>query len=105
MDSVLKQDMDNLKREMTENGAKLDELSELVKDMSFALMGNKFNKDGGLINEHIQLKAEVQVLKKRVEVLEAEKGKSDIYVKILWGAAGIVLTLLLTIVKDILIKK
>lgn len=105
MDNILKQEMDNLKREMSENGAKLDELAELVKDISFALMGNKFTKDGGIINEHIALKTEVRLLEKRVEMLEAEKGKSDIYVKILWAAGGVVCTILLTLLLNYLFKK
>jgi uncharacterized protein YydD (DUF2326 family) len=105
MDNILKQEMENLKREMSDNGVKLDELSELVRDMSFALMGNKFTKDGGIGNEHIQLKAEVAVLRKRVEVLEAEKGKNDVYVKTLWIIVGAVGSSVLYMVMNIIFKK
>lgn len=105
MDNILKQEMDNLKREMSENGEKLDTLSELVKDISFALMGNKFTKDGGIMNEHIKLKTEIGILAKRVEVLESEKSKSDVYVKILWAAGGVVGTILLTILLNLIFKK
>lgn len=105
MDNILKQEMDNLKQDIGGIKEAVGELSEAVKDMSFALMGNKFTKNGGIINEMIQLKADNAALEKRVEILEKNEGKNDIYVKILWAVAGAVGLSVLYFVMNIIFKK
>lgn len=94
MDNLLKQEMDNLKREV---GEKVDELSENVKgisetvnEISFALMGNKFTKDGGIIGKMIQMDSHLISIEKRVELLEKATGKKDAQDKIMWTIVGAV---------------
>lgn len=116
MDNLLKQEMDNLKREVSDVGEKFDELSENVKGMadtvneiSFALMGNKFTKDGGIIGKIIQMDAEIKLnyktLEGRVEALEKKENRNDVYVKILWTVVGAVGMSVLYMVLNIIFKK
>lgn len=98
MDQILKVEMGNLKEQM-------DGVSNKVDEIYYALLGNTLTKDGGLIGRVIQLETDKKVLEKRVEVLESEKKQSDIYVKILWAAGGVVCTMLLTLLLNYLFKK
>lgn len=113
MDNVLKQEMDNLKREV---GEKVDKLSESVEgiestvnEISFALMGNKFTKDGGIIGKMVQMETKMELnytqLEQRVETLEKKETKHDVYVKILWTVVGAVGMSVLYMVLNIIFKK
>jgi hypothetical protein len=98
MDQILKQEMTQLKEEV-------GEIKETVGDIYSALMGNKLAKDGGLVSRIAELERENELLKVRVEILEKEKGKSDIYVKIIWGAAGVICTAVIGFVLSLIIKR
>lgn len=104
MDQLLKQDMENLKVQVGDIGGKVNEMSEIVKEMSFALTGNKFTKDGGIVNEHIKLKAEVAILRNRVEILEKEKETRAGKDKILWTIVGAVGLAVLYFIKDFIVR-
>lgn len=98
MDQLLKQEMENLKGEFGKLSTKMDTVIS-------ALMGNDLTKDGGLVGRIIDLEKSVAVMEEKIEKLENEKSKSEIYVKILWAAGGVVCTILLTILLNYIFKK
>lgn len=98
MDQILKQQMDNLKTDVEEMSSKIDDLHN-------ALMGNKLVQDGGLIGRIIELEKDNELLTTRVEILEKEKSKSDIYIRIMWGLGGMAATGCIGYILSLIFKK
>lgn len=97
MDQLLKQEIENVKNQFSEMGEKLDQVY-------YAMLGSELTKDGGLIGRIIQLEKDVAVLEQKTESLERERNKSDIYVKILWAAGGVICTGILGYILSIAFK-
>lgn len=80
-------------------------MSKQMDRLETALLGSDLTKDGGLVGRIIELEKDVAVLEEKIEKLENEKSKSDIYVKILWAAGGVVCTIFLTILLNYIFKQ
>ena len=89
-------DMKLIKAQYTELAAEL----KIVKN---ALIGNEYSKDGGLVGRIYHVETDNEKLEKRVQDIEdervkneAEGAKVEFYVKILWGLASALVTLIIT---------
>lgn len=80
------------------------ELKEQVGKMYTALMGSDIAKDGGLVGRIIELEKDNDQLKQKIEVLEKEKSRNDIYVRVMWGALGSIATGVLAYVLSLIFK-
>lgn len=83
--------------------AQYAELSAELKIVKNALIGNEYSKDGGLVGRIYHVETDHEILTKRVQDIEDErlKGtvqekKTDFYIKILWGLASSLVTLIIT---------
>ena len=73
--------MDGMEKDMGEMKSQLNELY-------LALMGSKITNDGGMVARIIELESEVTVLKREQSAMKADKAKTELYVKIMWGMVG-----------------
>jgi hypothetical protein len=78
---VTHQTIQDLKDEMVDMKAKLDELY-------FALIGNRVTMDGGLVRRVEDTEKEIRKLRDKIDALERINIKSALYVKILWACGG-----------------
>lgn len=81
-------DLTAIKNTLAQFGIKLE--------MVYAsLVGNEISKDGGLVEDIRLMKLDNKELTKRVEKVENGQTKRELYVRLLWGAAGIIATLII----------
>src|SRR5690348_13094627 len=83
---LLKTDIHTIKNALTTLGLKV----ELVYA---ALTGNEISKDEGLVGEIKQQKIRINKIEERVENLEKNENKRQIYVTIIWAAIGFILAM------------
>lgn len=70
---------------LAEHGKKVDKLVA-------ALVGNDWEQGTGLAGRVKDLETETETLKKEIENLKGDAKKSVIYINLLWGAAGVIIT-------------
>lgn len=80
------------------------DLSKKMDMVLTALMGNDLTRDGGLVGRIIELEKEKEILKARVEILEKDKTKTDLQVKIMWGLGGSTLAAIIGYVLSLINK-
>lgn len=85
---IIQQDIHEIKNSMTSLKVKV----ELVYN---SLVGNELTKDGGLINVIFNIKSDVKILEKKVEEIEKKESQKRLYVKIIWAALAVILTIVI----------
>lgn len=83
----LNTDIHTIKNALTTLGLKV----ELVYA---ALTGNEISKDEGLVGEIKQQKESIRKLSERVDKVEKNESKRQVYVTIIWAAIGFILAML-----------
>jgi hypothetical protein len=78
---VTHQDIKQIKEQVSDLSGKLTEVHT-------ALIGSKITGDGGLIRRVIDSEAEVERLTLRIAELENKSGKTEFYLKVIWGLGG-----------------
>ncbi len=88
--------------EQTKVDASRDEISIILKDvvdikmklheMYVALMGSPLSKDGGLVFRIVNNEVEIEKLNKRIDENVKNETKNALYLKIIWGMGGFVLS-------------
>jgi hypothetical protein len=89
MGENLEHDINAIKNNLSTFGMKL----EMVYA---ALVGNEIAKDGGLVADIVSQQKQILRLKERIEKVEARESKRQLYLNIIWGAVGVIITLIIT---------
>lgn len=87
MEDILIKDVHEIKNTLQKFGIRL----ELMHN---ALVGNEILKDGGIVADLINQKAEIMALTKRVQAVESQEAKRQVYIRIIWGVVGAVVVFL-----------
>lgn len=82
-----KKDIHDIKNTLTRLNLRL----EIVYN---CLVGNEISKDGGLVADIYSIKSELGFIVKRVETMEKSERQRGVYVKIIWGVAGVAAALI-----------
>ena len=69
-------------------------LSNQFRQVYDAIVGNAMTKDGGLVQRIIDTECELEKVKLRVLELERRETKAAIYVNIIYGTCGIIVSLI-----------
>lgn len=62
-----------------------------VNDVHQALIGNSLAKDGGIVQRLHDCERDVEALQAKVVSIEKDNVKSSLYMRIIWGLAGIII--------------
>jgi len=89
MDEILSHDVAEIKNGLTT-------LSMKVAMVYDALKGNELSGDGGLVKDINNIKKETKELEKRIVLVEKGQSRNDIYIYIISGFAGVLITLIIT---------
>lgn len=89
MNEDIQHDINLIKNNLSTFGLKLS----LVYD---ALVGNEIAKDGGLVEEIKKMKEFNRSLSSRVSKVERDQTRKQLYINIIYGAVGVIITLLIT---------
>lgn len=71
-------------------------VSGKVNDVHQALIGSPLSKDGGMVQRLQECEQNVEELRDKIVAIEMNHEKSALYLKIIWGLGGVVLTALIT---------
>jgi hypothetical protein len=69
---------------------KITDLKGKVDKIYVALLGSELSKDGGLIQRVVDAEAEILVLRRDLEEQKDKESKTALYIKIIWGMAGVI---------------
>lgn len=83
---------------------KMNDLKNKVDKIYVALLGSELAKDGGLIQRVLDAEAEILILKRDDATQKLNDTKTALYVKIIWGMGGMIVTSLIAYVLNHLSK-
>lgn len=83
----------------------VSDIKKKVNEMYYALIGNPLSKDGGMIEKINEHERRIVELEKRCQQIEKNESKNSLYVRIMWGMAGVAGTSLFGYLISIVFKK
>lgn len=102
----------DITQQLKDLGEKLERMDETVRDMYYALVGNKVTMDGGLIRRVEDVEKEQDKIWTKIEDMEKAQVerdkkvvKSNVYLYLLCVAAGFILYSLAQFVIQLILKK
>jgi hypothetical protein len=70
-----------------------------------ALIGNELAQDKGLVGRIVEVESAIEKIDQHISKLEKDQQQKSIYVKIIWGAVGVVGGAIVTLILRALISK
>ena len=100
-----KQQMTTMQKDITEIKTEIHSFKGKFDELYTALMGSTIGRDGGLVGRIGELETEVEILKKENFELKKDNTKRDLYLNIIWGLGGNILTTIGIFVINYILKK
>ena len=98
--TIMESEKEQLQVAVTQNDIRairkeVETVAEKVNDVHQALIGNSLAKDGGIVQRLHDCERDVEFLRTKVIDIEKNNVKAGVYMKVIWGMAGIILAALL----------
>lgn len=100
-----KQQMVIMQKDITEIKTEIHSFKGKFDELYTALMGSNIGKDGGLVGRIGELETEVETLKKENFELKKDNTRRDLYLNIIWGMGGTIITAIGVFVINYILKK
>lgn len=100
MDNVSLNKIDRVEQHQRELKKDMQQISDDVKEIKLAIMGNPMTKDDGLVGKIREVVYDLEAQKKEIESLKEDRIVNTVYMKLILAIVGLVGVAILTYITN-----